>query len=189
MKELSINEELIYKNNRIGLFNYSHYFLLPLFGIKVNSNEKYQYLNSYIGDNFRKSSIENSLYLLYRVKDYEDVSFLLLTKKMSSIKGYLYSYYVGLHDNINCIMFVFKTEDSLNYNNIINGNYSKCTIPYVNKLLSYGFDIKQTKILSDVLLKSKMLKATLELELNTPIDNDAELFDKFNPSFEIFRNA
>lgn len=186
----NIQKYIKYSNHELGVFNFSHYFLLPsikFIPITSYNKEDYIYVNTFIGDNSRKIEVNKKILVLYKIKDFSSDNYKIFNDKILKNKYYIFNYFVGTdNENYNYVMYVFKSKDE-DYDNIINGRYSKCTSFYKNLIIASFSDFKMKVKLSQIFNKDILLKSKIELDLGCKLSDNSELYSLFGDK-EIFRN-
>lgn len=185
-----------------GQYTKTHFFIYPCLGLedahndfKIRSSKRY--LNSFIG-HFQKPSLgPNKLYVLYKLKteNYSVNNYdLNFVKELSEFHNFLFSYSLGKmeeDENYELLMVVFKIPEIFlaDINFIKRGLFSKTSDNYKNHCLKYyeKHNPNLYNSIAQILHRSKNLKTEIEKMLNVKLENDAELFDRFDLNFEKYK--
>lgn len=172
----------------MGGFNNSHYFLLPLFDLKVVSSSLFRnnYVGTYIQDAGRICHIENPLFVVFRFRTLDSQVYRAISDYFASLPEYKFSYYAG-HNDGSLITFVLKAkeEDVECYKQIVSGKYSHTPAWYVNRCRTFPFPPSTRKRLQGICLKEDWHKEELEEILDVRLEG--ELWNEFEDQREVYR--
>lgn len=184
--------ELTSTASQFGLdgYNNSHYFLLPLFGVKQPLLYDSNYVGSYVGDDKRISSMDSVLHVVFKFMKSEEKLLKKVTNSFNSERGFVYSYHAGSDKHYDYICFVLKCDSEYleDFENIVLGNYSKVSRKYLtNKLTTYPFSGRSKKRMLDICTKNPEHIKVLSSLAGQSLDASEELWFGFEPELEIYR--
>tara|TARA_R110000796_G_scaffold43634_3_gene107175 strand:+ start:17818 stop:18627 length:810 start_codon:yes stop_codon:yes gene_type:complete len=174
-----------YKIATTSTLTKSFNFIVPFLGgnrhtFKFNSH----FINAFIGTE-KDGDYGDSIYLLYKF---------IGTVEFTTFEASLidHPWYVETKD-VDQFQVLYKfdipTEHKKDVNLFLQGKYSSVSVSAKERILTFH-GAKETSTLGQILSKSKKRKDFLEkdLVLETPIPSNVDLFDKFKPENEIFRD-
>lgn len=197
-------KDLIFESKiNISLFSdentKTHFLIYPTLNLESSVRYKqglYRYVNSFIGDRYRKTYIaNNNIFCLYKLPRILTKSDKVFMDEMRLNENYLLSYYVGVakddaENELWMCMFSFPTEFENDIKIIMNSQYSKTSNTYKKFMLNFYMRHNKNNFdfINGVLNKTDSFKNKIEKILNSTIDKEAELYDKFEVGTEKYRN-
>ena len=171
-------------------YNNSHYFLLPLFGIKQPISYSKNYVGTFVRDDERDTGINKSLIVMFRFADFNEPSYLQLVKEFELMDSLMFTYFSG-YNNGNLVAFFIKAPEEIEsmYDLIVNGKYSKLPVSYLSHVQNYPFPKHVKKRIQAICLKEEWHKNDIEKLMNATLEDDCELWVEFEPEREVFRYA
>jgi hypothetical protein len=203
---LEINEielaKLLYVNTEIantyfdGTFTKASMFLLPLLGIdKERSNVKNHLVNAFVDDHEFEHLYEKAIFVLLKVKDFDNKNFRALDEYFLGMDSFRYHYNVGMEEGYDLIMYVFETPAKYHreYELFKTGQYSKYSDDAKKEFGNTTRDKNNNPIEPTAYgvvyrtetMRNKLMK-TLELS-DTMVDSLPEFYDKPTEERECFR--
>jgi hypothetical protein len=180
-----INGDL--KVTPFGPRNVTYYFLCPMLNIGhiFKDKEKTDILvNCFIKDENRISTLKHKVLILIKKTKSNKEYFNVVHQALRRRSNHVYTYYSGVDKEGNDLyMHVFKIpKDCLQYEiNILKGSYSKLDEGYRKIIKKTLWLSDQSKmIIGKVIKKDKILKETIEENLNIIIPEGNEIWSKMD---------
>lgn len=196
MKQNEINIEEVLQESKtepgvftLGMYNNSHYFLLPLFGLQNLGKYISNYYGTFVGDSERKCFLDSPLFVVFSFDDLESKEVLDVSVYMASVEGYKFSYFGGMQNGKNLIVYVFLCKNKLkkDYKSIIEGRYSEISEEVRFLYSTFPFSKEVRFNIKSIIEKNKDLKEKISKELNVDIKDTQEIWTVFDPMLEVFR--
>jgi hypothetical protein len=166
------------------VLNSSFRFIMPLLGGKKDDYYFHSYfMNCFIGTEF-STGAGGHIYLWYRY---------IPTIEMEALEEKLFSHpnYVA-HRDVDKHHVLYKFEVPAHYKQdvsyIMEGKYSKLHIDTKTRLLEFHGQSAED-VLGQILFQAVDRRKKLEADLGVELDPDAELYDAFDMSNEVFKHS
>lgn len=175
-----------------GKFTKTTHFLLP--GLHLGGNmaafNKY-FVNSYINDEAISHIVSNPVFVLFRIKIFDE-SWKLFEQGIKSSPRCIYEYDVGKWDDDNLVMFLFEFPKAYkaDYFTFLRGEYSQFSDHYKKlfpKTITNDFGKEIENPLYGVVYKTETFKKNLEIVIGATVQPTFEYWEKWSADREIFR--
>lgn len=171
------------------LYTLTTSFLLAAAGIMFSILSSLNFINAYVDDALYERSEGSSTDDIFLVFDASNINTVIKTEKiLSSYSNYLDSY------DTDCGKYVVRLAMLDEWKHVkeqlMSSKYSKIDRIYVNKHFNPGYMQGTTFKKStnwQILVADNELKLEIEKSFNVKLEEDAEVWDKFQPHKEVFR--